>query len=186
MSQTKHVKRIPSINEESSMIKFKSIIASMVSLMSINTYAFHSITEILPSKKILICKDFNQVRNGRKVEVYVRQFSTSRSGLELVIAKEFELPKIGDKVELYHRETHLMGKNIKLKHNEKIGTATVVETNLAGESINRQKVSQSNRKTVTSVEEPISNEEASKLKLDCLLIKPDSEVDFKNINVVSF
>ena len=40
--------------------------------------AFHKVTEILPSGKLLICKDSNQIRNGNSVVVYKKRIPANR------------------------------------------------------------------------------------------------------------
>jgi hypothetical protein len=55
-----------------------SIILSFI-FSSSNANAFHKVTEILPCGKLLICKDYNQVRNGNSVVEYKRHLPTSKS-----------------------------------------------------------------------------------------------------------
>lgn len=152
------------------------------------SYAFHSVSEILPDNKILICKDFNQVKIGNKIEVYTRNLSNSRRGIELVKADGFTLPSEGQKIDLYHREFHLSGKKFpKYKyHDEKLGSATIISLNLEGKDRKTLVKDNSRKSKLSEKVERISNEEALKLQKNCIIASPDNNLKINELSSVVF
>lgn len=159
---------------------------ALTNLLPLNLYAFHAITDVLPSNKILVCKDYDQVRNGKKVEVYKLKFATSRSSRELVKTDEFELPSEGQKIELFHKEFHFKGKSLPKFHEEKKGTATVIAPKLAGEKRNILEIS--DRKSARAVEKTIviTSQEEAEIAKKCFVALPDDQINLKDVNSIAF
>ena len=161
------------------------MLASLNFFVSLNLYAFHAVTEVLPSNKILVCKDNDQIRTGRKVEVYKLRFSNSRNNRELVKSDEFSLPDIGQKIELYHKEFHFKGRVLPKFHAEKKGTATVLPTKLEGEK--RFVVELGNKQDrVVEKFQIISAKDEEEISKKCIVASPDSEINLKEVNSIAF
>lgn len=164
----------------------KSILSfSFLVLFSSSAYAFHAVTEILPSGKVLVCKDHGQVKKGNIVEVHARTSPSSRSDKSTAKVREFKLPEIGQKIKLIHRDFHAKGRK-SLAHNEEIGTAVVSDESLEGEerishSLEKSKYS----KRVESVSK-ISKEEAQKIQNECFVAIMDNNVALKEKAAVSW
>ncbi|MBY0414174.1 MAG: hypothetical protein K2Q18_08410 [Bdellovibrionales bacterium] len=158
----------------------------LTNLLPQNLYAFHAITEVLPSNKIIVCKDSDQVRTGKKVEVYKLKFATSKSSRELVKTDEFELPSEGQKIELFHKEFHFKGKALPKFHDEKKGTATVIAPKLAGEKRNVFEVG--NNKSERAVEKTvdITSQDEAEIAKKCFVAITDDQVNLKDVNSIAF
>lgn len=159
---------------------------TLANLLPLNLYAFHAITEVLPSNKIIVCKDRDQIRNGQKVEVYKLKFSTSRSGRELVKSNEFLLPSEGQKIELFHREFHREGRVLFKYHDEKRGTGTVIAPKLAGEKKNIIEITGKKMEQPFLKTDVITPQEEAEIAKKCFVVLPDNEINLKEINSISF
>ncbi|MBC7427586.1 MAG: hypothetical protein H7336_03175 [Bacteriovorax sp.] len=163
-----------------------TILLISLNFLSTKTYAFHRVTEILPEKNLLICKDSNQVKVGNKVEIYAKRLPNSRNNLEMVKASELTLPAEGQKIDLYHREFHFSGKILSKYHDEKIGSATVIALDLAGKE--RKYLVQGKLRSSKMEEkiEKLTSEEALKLKNNCILATPDQNTDITELTSIVF
>lgn len=155
-------------------------------IIPFQSQAFHQITEILQSNKILICRDYNEIRTGQNVEVYKMTFSRNRAGRELEKTNEYILPEVGKKIDLYHKEIHRNGRFLFSTHEQKLGTASVVEPNLLGEKRNVFKVDQGKMKSIIEKEELIGEKEAEKLARNCIIAQPDSIIDLKDVQTIIY
>ncbi|MBC7539336.1 MAG: hypothetical protein H7281_10985 [Bacteriovorax sp.] len=166
--------------------KFVSaLLLSLFSFLPAKSFAFHSVTEILPDNKILICKDFNQVRVGNKVEIYSKKLPHSRGGIELVKADELTLPSEGQKVDLYHREFHRIGKRLKY-HDEKISSATVISLKLEGKDRKILAKGNSRSSMLSEKNKKISGDEAVVLQKNCIVVSPDNNIKINELSTVVF
>lgn len=169
-----------------SKIAFKSaLVVSTILLFPLSSFAFHTVSE-LPEGKLMVCKHFNQIVKGNKVEVY-KLDQTKNRGTRLGIQKdEFDLPQVGAKVDLYHREFHDNGKKSSKYHDLKLGSGSVVNFDFAGKQINSIVTSDKKRSTTAIKNENISDEEAKKLHKDCIVIQPDDQLKIDDITSVVF
>lgn len=166
-----------------SKIVLNSLVLSL--LFPFKSQAFHQITEILPSNKILICRDYNEVRNGQKVEAYSMKLSHNREGRELEKANEYILPEIGKKIELYHKDIHRNGRLLFNTHEEKMGSAVIIEPNLIGERRVSFEV-YGKMKNMAESETLISEKEAENIAKNCIVAQPDPGVDLKKVQSIVY
>lgn len=171
---------------QSKIIQNSIVLAILVTVLPTKLYAFHTITEVLSNNKIIICKDYDQVRTDQKVEVYTKRFSNNRSGRELVKTEEFTLPKEGEKITLHHNELHLKSKFFPTKHSVTLGTATVVNTKLAGESRIVKQVAKGKTGKVERKSEVITEQDEINISKNCFVAVPDKEIKFKDVTSISF
>lgn len=137
-----------------------------------NSYAFHAVTEILPSGKLLICKDYEQVKKGELVEVYSRVDSKSLSDFSLKKTSEFKLPSAGQKIKLNHKDFHQNGKK-STHHEEALGVAVVSYESLEGqERSSGLALGKSRFSKATAATHTISKEEALKIQDECFVAIP--------------
>jgi hypothetical protein len=168
-----------------SQINFKSaLIMFAISLFPLSSFAFHSASK-LPEGEIMVCKHFNQIVKGNKVEVYQLNQTKSR-GTRLGIQKdEFDLPQVGTKVDLYHREFHDNGKRLSKYHDLRLGSGTIVNYDFAGKELSSRTTSNKKRSSVMD-KVKVSDEEAKKLHKDCIVIRPDEQLKVDDITSVVF
>lgn len=192
LSQFEHWQRIyiRTLNKEdimrSNLIKTSVIMVFLVTVLPTKLYAFHTISEILNNSKILICKDFDQLKTDQKVEVYTRRFSTERKGRELVKTEEFLLPKAGEKITLHHNEFHSNSKMFPTTHTTVLGTATVVNFNLTGESRVVYQASKNKQKTAERKSVIITDKESEEFSKNCFVATIDKEIKLKDVTSISF
>ena len=166
-------------------MKTKLAIISVISLISLPSFAFYSVTEVLPSGKILICKESGQVKKGDVVEVFKRADSKSSSDYSTVKSHEFKLPSIGQKVTLTHKDFHPLGRK-SAYHTEELGSAIISGDTLEGEERivhSLDNTRQSKRITTTT---KISKEEAHELQKNCLVAIPENGLKIKERAAVSW
>lgn len=155
-------------------------------LFPLNVFAFHSVSKVLSSNKILVCKDFDQVMKGSKVEVYKLRLGTKDANRSLEKTSEFTLPAEGQKVELLHEEFHSKGRFIPKYHEVKRGTATVVPFKIAGEEYKIIKSGKLKSENAEEVSVKITPEQESEFAKKCFVVNPDGETDLKDINSIAF
>lgn len=155
-------------------------------LLPQNLYAFHAVTEVLPSNKIIVCKDADQVLKGKKVEVYKLKLGTKENSRGLEKVNDFIIPSEGQKVELFHKEFHFKGKLLPKYHDDKRGTATVIAPKLVGEE--RKIIEQGDHKSDKMVETmvKITSEEEAEIAKKCFVALPDNSIDLKDISSIAF
>lgn len=169
-----------------SKIKVNSVFMATIISFPLNLFAFHTVSEILPEKKLLICKDVNQLIQGNKVEVF-KIDQTKRSGMKLGLQKgEFDLPLKGTKLDLYHREFHDSGKRKTKYHDLKLGSGTVIDYDLSGKEISSLEVSDKKNSFTSIKKAKISDEDARKLQKDCIVIQAEEQVKIKDVTTVIF
>ena len=127
------------------------------------SFGYHRVTEKLPNGKLLICGHQYQKRSGNKVETYI---DVAEIPERLVKNGEFYLPKAGDKVKLIF--SHLESKDKFQDHEkiDKVGEATIVETNLTG-AARLVLVSRKNGYETKIIK--ISEQESNEIKSNCLI-----------------
>lgn len=154
---------------------------------SSNANAFHKVTEILPSGKLLICKDYNQIRNGSSVATYKRRIPANKKNDQYFDNKEFmALPKIGQKINLTHKEFHHDGKIFPEYHSVEIGKAVIISASLLGED----RVVATTKKNKNLKENPdfkaITLAESESILKDCLVAETEDNLKLDELASVSW
>ncbi len=163
----------------------KIIMAMVLGFSSTYALAFHRVTEILPSGKMLICKDYGQVKKGNIVEVYTRNSPRSRSDVSTSKTSEFKLPETGQRIKLTHRDFHSKGRNF-VPHAEELGTAIVSSESIEGEErISHVKERSRSEKVLEKVSR-ISNEDAIKIHSECIIVIPEKGLKLNENAYVSW
>lgn len=162
---------------------FIVLAVSMLSLSS--AFAFNSVTEILPSGKILICKTPGQIRNGDLVEIHKRTDPRSSSDYSTAKDSEFKLPAVGKKIKLTHKDFHSKGKN-SAYHTEEIGTAIISGDSLEGEERITYTLDKSRHSRRVEKRTKLSKDEASEIQKDCLVAIPENGLKLKERAAVSW
>lgn len=157
-----------------------------LSLVSFQAYSFHEVTEIFPSGKILVCKDFGQVRKGNIVEKYSNKSPSSRIDKTLIKTGEILLPAVGQKITLTNRDFRREGKLLKISESKEIGTAIVSSDSLEGEDriIHSKPNTRFGQQTEQVVK--ISKEDAIKLQKDCFVAVLENGLKLKERASVSW
>jgi len=132
----------------SKIIKTLFSLVFLVTVLPNHLYAFHTITEILNNNKLIVCNDYDQVKMDQKVVVYTRKIANNRRYTELEKTEEFILPSVGQKITLHHNEVHPDSKFFPISDTLIMGTATVVNTKIAGESRIVNQISKNKRETI--------------------------------------
>jgi hypothetical protein len=163
----------------------KKCIIALFTLTSSQLFAFHAITEILPSGKILICRDSDQRREGNVVTTISKKPSKSNFNKVNKIG-EFTLPEAGQKIKLIHRDYHRNGKVLGPKHTKDLGFAIVSSESLEGEdrSIYPHLHSKANPQTEKIIK--ISKADAVKIQTDCIVAIPESGLQVNEKAAVSW
>lgn len=144
-------------------------------LISYSVFAAQRVSEVLPSGKILICKELGK-------STYPHSKTESVTGNSAMI-----LPAIGTKVSLSesHSSTSTAIISTKVTLTE-IGTATVVEANLEGEDRVKTIPSKSKNGRSAKTTVKITSDEAARIASNCVVAKPDSDLKVSNKNFVSW
>lgn len=163
----------------------KKLTMTLAVLTCLQAYAFNTVTEILPSGKLLICKEPNQVRNGDVVEVQKRADPKSLSDDRVVKVSEFKLPAPGQKIKLIHKDFHPAGKNSKY-HTEELGSAVISGDSLEGEE--RMISTLDNTRRAKRIEKKIvlTKEAAETLQKNCLVALPENGLKVEENAAVSW
>lgn len=159
-------------------MKLKMTMAALSTLVTFNAYSFHAVNEILPSGKLLVCQDFNQIKNGGMVEVYEKFRTDTDRNVKMVKMREMTLPKVGEKVKLTHSDFHQVGTtSVNEYHTEESGVATVIEAkSLLGEkrfvrsAPNEYKGYDFNQTSV------IEQKDVDSIDKKCFVLNPDEKV----------
>lgn len=154
---------------------------------STDANAFHKVTEILPSGKLLICKDYNQIRNGSSVVTYKRRIPANKKNSQDLNNKEFiTLPEIGQKINLTHKEFHQDRKVFPEYHRAEIGKAVIISANLLGE----ERVVATTKKNKNLKENPdfkaITLAESESILKDCLVAETEDNLKLDELASVSW
>lgn len=170
-----------------SKFTFKSaLVLSSLLIFPLSVFAFHSVSEILPEGKILVCKDFNQIINGNKVEVYKLDQTKNRGARLGIQMEEFEFPQNGAKVKLYHRDFHYNGKKLSKYDDQNLGTGTVINYDLSGKEISKITSLDKNNSFPKMKKVLITEDEAEKYHKNCIVIQPDDQLNTNEITSVEF
>lgn len=166
-------------------MKLLSTILS-ISLFSISSaFAFNSVSEILPSGKLLICKTPDQVKKGDVVEVYKRTDPRSSSDYSTAKVSEFKLPAVGQKIKLTHKDFHSKGKNSAF-HAEELGTAVISDVSLEGEERISHTLDKSRYSRRVETKSKLTKDEALEIQKNCLIAVPENGLKINERAAVSW
>ena len=156
-----------------------------MTLISSTAFGFHAVTEILPSGKLLICKDYHQVKKGNIAEVYKRASPGSNTDLSTIKAGEIKLPEAGQKIKLSHGGFRFSGGKSNF-YSEELGTATISDQSLEGEERMTYSIDNSRFSRRVEKSSKITKEEALEIKNNCLVAIPDNGLKINESATVSF
>jgi len=157
------------------------------SLFSFSVLAHHSVKEVTANNKIVITKDFNQTVSGDKVRTY--RINYKKLGFDEQLIEEHQLPKIGDKLKIYRTSFKFRDSKEKIfKSSEKelIGTATVIASDLTGESRSVAIFSDKKKSKAEFKNTPYSQEEIESLKTTAIVAIPDNGIQVNHSDTVEF
>jgi hypothetical protein len=160
------------------------IIGLILATSSFNVFSFEHVSDVLPSGKIIICKNSDQERKGDIVENYRLKNFSSKTDETKIKVDEFKLPAIGDKIKII-RST-LVRKN-KLESNfvnSEVGEAVVIEPNLTNEL--RTQITYQYRAIHQETQVAFTKEEMERVKNDCIVASPVGSSKFQNRDLVKF
>lgn len=160
------------------------IIGLILAFSSFNAFSFEHVSDVLPSGKIIICKNSDQERKGDIVENYRLKNPSNRFDKSMVKVSEFKLPAIGDKVKIIR--SNLVRKN-KIESNfvnTEVGDAVVVEANLNNEL--RTKITYPFRGIHEEAQVAFTPEEIERVKNDCIVASPVGNAKIQNRDLVKF
>ena len=164
---------------------FVLVLAFIFNLNDAN--AIHKVTEILPSGKLLICKDRNQVRNGNSVVTYNKRFPLNRKNNPDLISNEFiTLPEIGQEIVLSHKEFHIDKSILPQYHSVEIGKAVIISASLIGEDrvvplVQKNKNNEEKTMLIT-----ITQAESESILKDCLVAETKDNFILDELALVSW
>ncbi len=162
----------------------KRFIGTLVTLVSLNSVAFDHVSEVLPSGKILICKESDQVRNGESVENFRLKNFSSKFDKSKVKVNEFKLPLVGDKIKIFRITNLRKNKFETVSLNSEVGEAIVIEPNLKDELIT--KITYPFKGIHEEIQIAFSKAELESAKNDCILALPLNSAKFQNYDLVKF
>lgn len=162
----------------------KKIIGLILVASSFNAFSFDHVTDVLPSGKIIICKNSDQERKGEIVENYRLKNSSSRTDKSKVKTGEFKLPAIGDKIKIIRSSIVRKNKLESNVVNSEVGEAVIIEPNLTNEL--RTQVTFPYRGIPEKIEVAFSQSELERIKNDCIVASPVGSVKFENRDLVKF
>lgn len=153
----------------------KTILVSVLMINSFSAFAFHSVSEILPSGKILICQDFNQLKKGNTVEIYDRYRKDTDRDVKMMKVREMTLPKVGEKIKLTHSDFHQVGtSSVTEYHSEEAGSATILESSaLLGEKRFVRKAPNEYKDTDFNQTYTLEKKDVEEIEKKCLVAMPD-------------
>lgn len=144
-------------------------IIMLFAFISVEARAFHAVSEILPGGQLLICKDFGQVKKGS-------------AGSDKII-----LPNIGQTINLYHRDFHIKRKVSSEFHEQKLGTASVVD---ASTLIGQERMIKNSPKVKSQKFNPqkavITKEDAVEIERDCIVAVTENKLDLDELASVDW
>ncbi len=160
----------------------------MAFAFSFNTYAFHAVSEILPSGKLLVCKDYNQVKNGDTVEIYERFRTDTDRNVKMVKMREMALPKVGEKIKLTHSDFHQIGTtSVNEYHSEDSGYATVIAaSSLVGEKRYVRKAPNEKKNTNFNQTYELTKSDVEGIEKKCFVAWPENGAIFTELKKVSW
>lgn len=151
------------------------IVLVLSTLLSFESaFAFHEVTSVLSSGKLLICQDANQIKKGGIVEQYSAGDHPSRMKREYKKVSEFQLPEVGRQLVLSRTSLETSGKMKKDLIKEKIGTAVVVDTPLENEERVEKVFTNSKFLKFEDKTVKISKQEEQDIKSKCIIAVPEN------------
>ena len=164
---------------------FVLVLAFIFNLNDAN--AIHKVTEILPSGKLLICKDRNQVRNGNSVVIYNKRFPLNRKNNPDLNSKEFiTLPEIGQEIVLSHKEFHNDKSIFPKYHSVEIGKAVIISASLIGEDRVVPLVQKNKKNKEKTMLRTITQAESESILKDCLVAETKDNFILDELALVSW
>ncbi len=160
------------------------IIGLILVASSFNAFSFEHVSDVLPSGKIIICKNLDQERKGDIVENYRLKNFSSKTDKSKVKINEFKLPAVGDKIKII-RST-IVRKN-KLESNfvnSEVGEAVIIEPNLTNEL--RTQITYPYRAIHQETQVAFTQEEMERVKNECIVASPVGSAKFQNRDLVKF
>ncbi len=162
----------------------KKVFGLILVMSSFSAIAFDHVSEVLPSGKIIICKNSDQVRKGDIVENYRLKNFSSRFDKTKVKVDEFKLPSIGDKFKIIHSLVARKNKSESSFVNSEDGEAVVIEPNLTNEL--RTKITYPYRGVHEETQVAFTQEEMERVKNECIVASPVGSAKFHNRDLVKF
>ena len=162
----------------------KKIIGLILVASSFNAFSFEHVSDVLPSGKIIICKNSDQERKGDIVENYRLKNSSSRTDKSKVKIGEFKLPAIGDKIKISRSTVVRRNKLETNVVNSEVGEAVVIEPNLTNEL--RTQVTFPYRGIPEKIEVAFTQAELERIKNECIVGSPVDSAKFQNRDLVKF
>lgn len=163
----------------------KFFLVSIFALSSFYANAFHAVTEVLPSGKVLICKDFNQEVKGNIIETYRLKNPGSKTDKALIKIKEQKLPSVGEKILFSRQELIQKNKLLKEINDIPVGEGEVLDSNLLGELktvINyRNRAAFLQKKRIS-----INEKEAKKIASECIVVALSNDSKVLEGDLVKF
>lgn len=157
------------------------------SLFSFPVLAHHSVSEVTANNKIVITKDFNQTVSGDKVRSY--RINYKKLGFDEQLIEEHQLPKIGDKIKIYRTSFKFRDskeKTFKSSIKELVGTATVINSDLTGDSRSMAISSDKKNSKAEFKNTPYSKEEIESLKTTAIVAIPDNRIQVNRLDSVEY
>ena len=165
-------------------VSMKKVIGLFIVFSSFNAVAFDHVSDVLPSGKIIICKNSDQVRNGDVVESYKLKNPSSRTDKTKVKINEFKLPAVGEKVKIIHTSVVRKNKSDLSFVNSEDGEAIVIEPNLTNEL--RTQITYPYRAIHQETQVAFTQEEMERVRNECIVASPIGSAKFHNRDLVKF
>ncbi len=162
----------------------KKVFGLFIIFSSLSAVAFDHVSEVLPSGKIIICKNSDQVRKGDVVENYRLKNFSSKFDKTKVKVDEFKLPAIGDKVKIIHSTVVRKNRLESSFVNSEDGEAIVIEPNLTNEL--RTQITYPYRAIHKETQVAFTQDELERVKNECIVASPIGSAKFHNRDLVKF
>lgn len=163
----------------------KFLLAGLLLTCSFYATAFHAVTEVLPSGKVLVCRDFDQVMKGNVVETYRLKNPGSKTDQTKVKVSEKKVPSSGDKIKFYRQESKLKNRLSNEIIEVELGEGVVFDTNLLGEV---KSITNYRTRDAFAREEKIAidQKEAKRIAEECVVVAPSNEIKVEVGDLVKF
>lgn len=153
-------------------------------LFSFDSFAFDRVSDTLPSGKIIICKNTDQVRIGNVVENYKLKNPSNRFDKTKIKINEFKLPSVGDKIKITRSDNVRKNRFESVFVNSDVGEAVIVEPILTNEL--RTLITYPGGGIHIENQVAFTDSEIERVKNDCLVASPVNSAKFKNLDIVKF
>ena len=149
--------------------------------------AFHKVTEILPSGKLLICKDSNQIRNGNSVVVYKKRIPANRKNNQDFNNREtITLPETSQEIVLSHKEFHTDQRIFPKYHSTELGKAVIISASLIGEERAVSLLQKNKNGKEKTMLRTITKAESESILKDCLVAETKDNFKLNELASVSW